>query len=508
VAGPTQTTYAYDGVGNLKQTNLASFSYDARHRLIGTALASSSATYQVNALGQRVQKVPSSGSPTVYHYDKDGKLIAESDPSGNVRTSYVYLNDLPVGIIAQNTSSGLCSVSTPQPNPGTTFTPFNSLTRLEVRGGRVPPNATTVAWALGTNTQVTGSFVPGYLGWVSSRAYNFTLSYNGQGAGTFTVSYVGTQLFSKTWSTGLQVGNALQLSAKTTAGIGAGNFITVNVTNIDGTPVNATLQTAGDNLLDQATLTYVIPAQANGFTLSGTIAYTYTSSAPTTSANMDFTITAGNVTCQSTNEALYFISPDHLNTPRAVADNTGNLVWTWASEPFGSMPPNGNPSGTGQTFTLNLRFPGQYFDQETGLHYNYYRDYDPSTGGYIQSDPIGLRGGINTYEYVRSRPTTLTDPLGLDSAWDRFREWSGKKFWEDIFDSAGRVAGKLCARSLPCFSVKEKWGYTGNPDIEEFCHKNLPPGPTWIAECRNTCVANMKKKCEPAPVACLIGDTQ
>jgi len=184
----------------------------------------------------------------------------------------VYLNDLPVGVIAQAQGSVACSVSTPQVNPNATFTAFNNLTRLEVRGGRVPPNATTWAWALGTNTQVTGSFVPGYMGWISGRVYSFTLSYNGQGAGTYTVSYAGTQLFSKTWNTGLQVGNALQLSVKTTAGIGAGNFITVNLTNADGTPVNSTLQTAGDNLLDQATLTYIIPAQPNGFSVSGTIA--------------------------------------------------------------------------------------------------------------------------------------------------------------------------------------------------------------------------------------------
>ena len=197
VAGPTQTTYAYDGVGNLKQTNLATYSYDARHRLIGTALGSVGVGYQVNALGQRVQKLPSSGSATVFHYDKDGKLIAESDASGNMKTSYVYLNDLPVGVIAQSSGSAGCNVTTPQVDPGTTFTPFNRLTRLEVRSGR--PNNADWQWGLGTNTEREGSFVQAHLKWISGRAYNFTLSYNGQGAGTYTVSYRGTELFSKTW---------------------------------------------------------------------------------------------------------------------------------------------------------------------------------------------------------------------------------------------------------------------------------------------------------------------
>jgi RHS repeat-associated protein len=68
--------------------------------------------------------------------------------------------------------------------------------------------------------------------------------------------------------------------------------------------------------------------------------------------------------------------------------------------------------GDGQAFTLNLRFPGQYFDEETGTHYNYFRDYDPGVGRYVQSDPIGLAGGLNTYGYAYQNPLVNFDPDG------------------------------------------------------------------------------------------------
>ncbi|MCC5809174.1 MAG: RHS repeat protein [Ectothiorhodospiraceae bacterium] len=109
----------------------------------------------------------------------------------------------------------------------------------------------------------------------------------------------------------------------------------------------------------------------------------------------------------------YYIHTDHLGTPRTVTDAAGTAVWRWQSTPFGQGRPNEDANGDGEAFTLNLRFPGQYFDAETGLHYNWHRYYDPSTGRYITSDPIGLAGGLNTYGYASGNPLLRVDPTGL-----------------------------------------------------------------------------------------------
>ena len=106
------------------------------------------------------------------------------------------------------------------------------------------------------------------------------------------------------------------------------------------------------------------------------------------------------------NVEVYFVHPDHLNSPRAIVDTNDEIVWDWSSTPFGDVQPSG-------PFTYNLRFPGQYHDEETGGHYNYFRDYDVATGRYWQSDPVGLVGGINTYSYVGGDPLSGYDPNGL-----------------------------------------------------------------------------------------------
>lgn len=100
-----------------------------------------------------------------------------------------------------------------------------------------------------------------------------------------------------------------------------------------------------------------------------------------------------------------FLHADQLGTPRIGTDAQAAAVWQWFARPFGTGPPYGS-------VTVNLRMPGQYFDAETGLHQNRFRTYDPNSGRYLESDPLGLYAGINSFAYVDSNPLGRVDPDG------------------------------------------------------------------------------------------------
>jgi RHS repeat-associated protein len=137
----------------------------------------------------------------------------------------------------------------------------------------------------------------------------------------------------------------------------------------------------------------------------------------------------------------YYVYADHLSTPRVLTRVSDNrMVWRWdGADPFGLNQPDENPARL-SVFTYNPRFPGQVFDKETNNHYNYYRDYDPSIGRYIESDPIGLAGGINTYAYVMGNPLSYVDSSGLKPG-DLYRspDLAAIDAISDIFDLTAKT---------------------------------------------------------------------
>jgi len=193
---------------------------------------------------------------------------------------------------------------------------------------------------------------------------------------------------------------AAPITLKATASVGiAGTLSSVQFYN-------------GTTLLGAGTLTGT--TYNRSWTPAATGTYSVTARA-TDSFGHTATSAATAITIKAAPE-IYYIYADHIDTPRVITRASDNQrVWRWdQAEPFGIGQPDQNPSALG-SFVYNLRFPGQYYDSETGLYHNGFRDYDPVIGRYIESDPIGLRGGINTYAYVGNNPISYLDPNGTNA---------------------------------------------------------------------------------------------
>ena len=145
---------------------------------------------------------------------------------------------------------------------------------------------------------------------------------------------------------------------------------------------------------------------------------------------------------------LRYFHCDHLGTPFAVSDASGKVVWSATFDPWGRLLDEFNPEGIDQP----IRFQGQFFDPESGLHYNRHRFYDPNIGSYINQDPIGLAGGANLYAYVRN-PNGWIDPQGLIGAVIR----GGAAASSIAIGGAARGRGK---------GTGHQSGSTGFPDLD------------------------------------------
>jgi RHS repeat-associated protein len=473
VTGTNASVAAYnrsnslDAMGSLTASVVSegtrSFTYDARARLTqavgpmsagGGVSASVTTTYKLNANGQRVFKSNSLDSK-FFIYSDSGNLLGEYDKSGNVILEYLWLGDMLVAVVGKlNQPDPVVTTTTTStlPQPITTvasnITTFNdnngAIIRVGERGNK--------DWELqlGDSSSNSNTNKQGQINWVAGKTYFFEVSYTGTGGGTMKISDTNngggnnfTAAIADNSNANAQVlktGNALRFKIKQAAGLGSAKM-TAQINSVDGVAINSTLETSvgsgGNNLAEEKVLVLHYPSLANGFTATGSFTISFQGNLPSPSDALQLSIHAGTAnptntsttttTPQPQNVGVAYVFNDQLGTPREIVEKrTGKALWKWDSLPFGETQPNENPSlgtatsgtGTGTSsgqgkFTFNLRFPGQYYDAETGLHQNWHRDYDPRLGRYVQVDPLGLGGGANPYVYVGSIPTMLLDPTGL-----------------------------------------------------------------------------------------------
>ena len=149
------------------------------------------------------------------------------------------------------------------------------------------------------------------------------------------------------------------------------------------------------------------------------------------------------------------IYADHLGTSRTIERIDGGAIpWRWPIDgaPFGEDPPaldSTPPSENEIALTTNLRFPGQYFDEESKLHYNYFRDYDANLGRYIESDPKGLFGDIATYAYARNAPNRFIDPDGQEPI-----QGCGGGYGVVVCDGNGGFTYRVCRKGCTAMCVR------------------------------------------------------
>ncbi|MBB2488057.1 RHS domain-containing protein, partial [Mitsuaria sp. WAJ17] len=173
-------------------------------------------------------------------------------------------------------------------------------------------------------------------------------------------------------------------------------------------------------------------------------------------------------------QQLAFLHNDHLGAPLQATNSKGQLLWAAVYEPFGQATiVSHTPSAEWPVVEINLRLPGQYWDEETGLHYNFRRIYSTVAGRYIQNDPIGLMGGINEYAYVSGKPFSHFDPTGLSALGDAGEIigcWGGRvaggAIGEVIFPPGGGFVGAM----IGC-----RAGRRGGRAAGEWLHTKLSP---------------------------------
>ena len=421
-AGGQIQTFAYDsctnGVGRLctasDATGATAYTYTPEGWIAGRSFSISGTAY---ALG--------------YGYDAVGHLATVTYPDGHLAT-YSYSHGAVSGITFTIGSSQLTAAS------NVTWRPMDA-----ALAGWTSSNGLSNTLAYDTDGRLTGIDVPG----VESLGYSYDAADRLTGVAN---TLDGTQSQDFGYDDQSRLVSMYSPSQGASYGYDAnGN----RITSVTGAGTSNTGYSAGSNRLVSTTganpESYGYDAQGNLTTLGGATAYQYdafnrmstaggmsyyvnpegqrlrkagslgvTYFAPDASGTLlaenadgawiDYVWLGGRLIGRAMNGQLEAIHDDQLGRPQVVTNAAQVVVWSAQNLPFTR---NVTVSSSAP---LNIGFPGQYYDQETGLWNNGFRDYDAALGRYVESDPLGLKGGINIYAYVGGNPLSNVDPLGLD----------------------------------------------------------------------------------------------
>ena len=366
-----QWDYQYDNNGNLiakiNRDNLSGdgylYAYDNRNRLMqvsrritsgGQQLDTVLASYTYNSLGQRARKNSEKGT-RYYIYNRAGQLLSEMNEEGVALREYIYLSDKPIAVVQANlvyqpSDIGPETIIDDTSAATSSNGSWNQVRKKGAYGDYYHRSEDAGSVYRWNLRDINTSEYEVYAWWPKTKKNNKTARYRISHNDLSSISIQDQSAGGKNW-----------------AYLGTYKF------SGDGNDYIELADDGGKTAADGIRLVEILPPPPPVISIE-----------------------------------LYYIHPDHLGTPQALTDQSQNIVWNANYKPFGEAQVNV------ASIASNLRFPGQYYDDETGLHQNYFRDYDPGLGRYIQSDPIGLSGGVNTYAYANLNSLINTDPLGLE----------------------------------------------------------------------------------------------
>ncbi len=441
----TSTTYPADAAENVTDTYDQTGHGFGIGRLTSLTDAAGSASFTYDERGNQLTQKRVSGAVTLTTttaYDKASRVASVTYPSG-VLASYTHDQAGHVTAIAGQAGSTQATIVS-----GATYAPFGPLTAMSYGDGVAETRTYDLSYRMSQLTTgtvqgltysynaadlVTGiadSVTPGNaqtFGYdtlnrlkTAAGAYgSFAWTYDASGNRlTQTLGGVSTT-YGYTAKSNLLSSLASGGSTTQVTTSAAGN--TLAVTPASGSAVirtyNQAERLANVTIGGTQTAAYTYDAFGNRFaktTAAGTSLFQYDPAGhlleETTGAGglkTDTFYLNGAPVADVTPAALFFLHTDRLGTPQVSTTTSGAVAWRAAYQPFGTN------TGTSGLFTQNLRFPGQYADAETGDYQNGFRDYDPSLGRYLETDPIGLAGGVNSFAYAAGNPIGVTDRSGL-----------------------------------------------------------------------------------------------